>query len=236
VAAFSALLFDFDGLLCDTERAAYRSWVWLYHRFGLTFPEEVWAAMAGRPDGELLARADLVGRLGYGPDERIWLDRRRLKWRLADTEPARPGVPELLRHAGDRGLALAVVSNSPAGWLRFHLRRLGVAGWFATVVCGADAVRHKPAPDLYRVALRRLARTPAQAVAFEDTARGVAAARAAGLRCVGVPNATGAPADLAAADLVLDSLQGLDLPTLEGRLNGWTTPALVSAPGPVRIH
>ncbi len=200
------LLLDFDGLICDTERAARRSWEELYGEFGLAFPPDVWARMAGRADGELVAVADLSRRRGILVDAAVRARRLRRKQALCDEEPLRPGVAELIAAAAQRGLTLAVVSSSPLGWVCGHLTRLGVRDSFAVLVTGDEPGRRKPAPDLYCLALLRTGLTAAEVIAFEDSQVGVQAATAAGLRCVAVPNAAASDADLQTAGLVLDSL------------------------------
>lgn len=200
----SALFLDFDGVICDTERAAWRSWDELYRRFGLAFPGEVWAAMAGHPGGHEVAAADLSARIGR-PLEAAELDRRlRRKQDLAGEEPVRPGISGILGAARLRGLFLAVVSSSSETWVCGHLDRLGLREAFDLVVTGDGRLPSKPAPDLYLRALDRSGLAPGSVVVLEDSAPGVAAATAAGLRCVAVPNSVTDPSVLAAADLVLD--------------------------------
>ncbi|WP_405915760.1 HAD family hydrolase [Streptomyces sp. NBC_00728] len=205
-----ALLWDFDGLVCDTERSAHRSWETLYGRHGLDFPDTVWAVMTGRASGEVHAIRDLSVRLGRDLTERERAERRADKARLANEEPLRPGVAALLERAARHGVPCAIVSSSPAAWVLGHLERLGVADRFALVVTGDQVEARKPAPDLYLRALELLGRPADTCLALEDSPLGVAAAKSAGLACVAVPNAMGTPAPLAAADLVLDSLEHLE--------------------------
>lgn len=210
-----ALFFDFDGLICDTERAARRSWAELYAQLGTVLPPDVWEQMAGRSNGHEAAAADLSARLRrlVTPGELSWRAAR--KQALSDVEPLRPGVPELVATARARGLLVAVVSSSPATWVHGHLARLGILHRFHAVITGDDEPRHKPAPDLYLRALATLGLTPAEAVAFEDSPSGVTAALAAGLRCVAVPNAAATRAQgLDHATLVLASLVNFDLDVL----------------------
>lgn len=206
------LLLDFDGLICDTERAAHRSWELLYDRHGLVFPDEVWNAMAGRASGEAYAAQDLSGRLGRALSAAELAERRAEKARLADAEPLRPGVARLLESAALRDIRCAVVSSSDRHWVLGHLERLTVRERFAEVVTGEQVEARKPAPDLYLRALGLLGAGPETSLAVEDSAVGVAAAKAAGLRCVAVPGARGTRPAVAAADLVLDSLEQLDVP------------------------
>ena len=97
------------------------------------------------------------------------------------------------------------MSSSPASWVRPHLDRLALLDRFDTIVTREDAERSKPFPDLYLTALARLNVPPTGAVAIEDSANGVAAARAAGIRCVAFPNPITARQDLRHADAVVES-------------------------------
>jgi HAD superfamily hydrolase (TIGR01509 family) len=210
-----ALFFDFDGMVCDTESAARRSWEELYTRLGHSLPGEVWARMAGRSNGHEVATSDLATRIGrpITTAELAWRGARKLA--LANEEPLRPGIADLISAAQERGLRLAVVSSSGAAWVRPHLTRLGILHHFDPVVTGDDEPRHKPAPDLYFRALSETGLAAVDVVAFEDSPSGVAAATTAGLRCVAIPNGAGGnPADLQQATLVLRTLAGFDLGTV----------------------
>ncbi|GAA2973038.1 HAD family hydrolase [Streptomyces enissocaesilis] len=188
----SLLLLDFDGLICDTERAAYRSWELTYAEHGHTFSPRLWRQMAGLSTGEEVAAADLGRRLGRSLTQDDFLARRARKSALCDEEPLRPGVADLLIEARAMSLKVAVVSSSPRSWVHHHLVRLHVFDSFDLLMTGGNGIRPKPTPDLYLRALRVLDRTADDALAVEDSAVGVQAARAAGLDCVGVPNAVGA--------------------------------------------
>jgi HAD superfamily hydrolase (TIGR01509 family) len=213
-----ALLFDFDGLICDTERAARRSWQELYHELGLSFPPALWAAMVGQPDGETTALADLSRRLDEPLDDATRTRRRERKFALCQLEPLRPGVAELMTAAGGVGLTLAVVSSSPFAWVHTHLVRLGIQERIDIVITGDDVARPKPAPDLYWAALERSAVPAADALAFEDSPIGVRAASAAGVRCIAVASAVGNRHELLFADMVLDSLASLTLEAIDSSL------------------
>lgn len=206
-----AVFLDFDGLICETEQAALQSWIDCYARYGLEFPATMWVCMAGRSNGEQVARADLAQRLGrtLSEDEVIW--RRRRKQVLADREPLRPGVAELVAAANRRDIPVAVVSSSSRDWVAGHLARTGLLDRLAFLVTGDDENHHKPAPDLYQAALRRVGVAPGDAVAFEDSLTGLRAARSAGLWCVLVPSAATWPTWLPGADVTLASIEQFDL-------------------------
>ncbi|MEU0393660.1 HAD-IA family hydrolase [Streptomyces sp. NPDC006208] len=223
-AAPDALLFDFDGLICDTERCGHLAWQEIYAECGLLFPDQLWRSMVGRADGEALAAGRLAELIGGADVPALVARRKERKGRLCRSEPLRPGVRELLDAAEGMGVPAAVVSSAPHAWVAPHLDRLGVRKRFAFLVTGDLAERHKPYPDLYELALRRLGRPGTAVVAFEDSAIGVRAAKAAGLRCVAVPNGAGNPGELAHADVVLPSLTHYDLLADGVRTEG--TPAL----------
>ncbi|MHB1973604.1 MAG: HAD-IA family hydrolase, partial [Acidimicrobiales bacterium] len=109
------------------------------------------------------------------------------------------------------GLSLAVASSSPRAWVEERLAEVGLSQTFAVVSCRGSGLAAKPAPDVYLDACRRLGVEPARAVAVEDSLNGLAAARAAGMRCVAVPGTITSGLDLGAADLVLGSLGEMSL-------------------------
>lgn len=211
-----ALLLDFDGVICDTERAAHGSWEMLYARHGFEFPGDVWAAMLGHSQGESYAIRDLAQRLGRDPSLEELLERRRTKARLANAEPLRPGIARLLARAAQRSIRCAIVSSSGSTWVLGHLERLGVREHFAFVVTGEQADAPKPAPYLHLRALELLRTARANSVALEDSPVGVAAAKAAGLFCIAVPGAWGHRDALGAADIVLDSIEEFTFPDATG--------------------
>lgn len=201
-----ALLLDFDGLICDTERAARQSWEELYQMHGLTFPPQLWAEMMGCEQGEIRAVTDLSARLDRPVDAAMRAYRLARKVALCQQEPLRPGVAALLAAARRRDLTLAVVSSSARDWVEGHLVRLGIRERFDAVVTGDEVNRPKPAPDLYHLALMRTGMRAEEALAFEDSPTGVRAARSARIRCVAVPGSVGDHNNLGAADLVVPSL------------------------------
>jgi putative hydrolase of the HAD superfamily len=124
---------------------------------------------------------------------------------LGDLAPL-PGVVERLQEAASRGLPLAVASSSGRDWVEGHLGRLGLRDHFAQLRCKEDVPRVKPDPALYRAAAAALGVAPGEALAFEDSPNGTAAARAAGMACVAVPGPMTAGLDFAGAALRMASL------------------------------
>jgi HAD superfamily hydrolase (TIGR01509 family) len=214
-----ALLFDFDGLLVDTESPAYSAWADVYRQHGHELTLETWSAAIGTLEG-FNPFEDLEGRLGYPLDrETVNATRRTAEDAAIELEELRDGVAEYL-HEGERlGLARAIVSSSGHKWINRHLERLDLLeGWSCIVAANGDASRAKPRPTLYLEALERLGVSAEEAVAFEDSPNGITAAKAAGVYCVAVPNPTTASLDVTHADLVLRSLEEVPLAELLRRV------------------
>jgi HAD superfamily hydrolase (TIGR01509 family) len=206
-----AFLFDFDGLLLDTETASRAGWQWLYREHGQELPLDKWALMVGTiegwdPWGHL---EELVG----NPLDREPLNERRRSHELSllEAEELRPGILDYLDAAERHGLKRAIVSSASRPWIDMHLERLERAvGWDAIVTADHDPERAKPRPTLYLEALGALGVQPGEAIAFEDSPNGARAAKAAGVYVVGIPNEVTRELGLAeAADTVVDSLAKL---------------------------
>jgi len=207
-----ALLFDFDGLLLDTETPSFEAWVAIYREQGVDLAWEVYIQCVGTHATAFDAVTHLENLTGRLQERKTLVDRHNdiARARIEAQAPL-PGVMGILQEAKDKGLGCAVASSSPREWVEGHLVRLGMMGWFDTLVCRSDVVRVKPAPDLFQAALQRLGAAPDEAVVFEDSLNGIRAARAAGIFCVAVPNAVTRGLPLHEADLLLSSLDAMSL-------------------------
>jgi HAD superfamily hydrolase (TIGR01509 family) len=214
--AIRGLLFDFDGLLVDTETPSRLVWEELYREHGHELPHDQWATLVGTIGAPFDPFGHLQELVGTPLDEQTLTVRRRAReYELTDLEELRPGVEEYFADAERLGLHTAVVSSSDDDWIARHLGRLGhLEGLDAIVAANGDTERAKPRPDLYLDALDRLGLEPHEGIAFEDSPNGVTAAKAAGLICVAVPNPITATLALDDADLVLESLSDVPLAEL----------------------
>jgi HAD superfamily hydrolase (TIGR01509 family) len=209
-----AFLFDFDGLILDTETASRAGWRWLYGQHGHELPDDLWITLVGTHGGW-----DVWGHLeelvGAPVDRETWNERRyEHELSLLEAEELRPGILDYLVFAREHGLKRAIVSSATRRWIDMHLDRLEqTVGWDAIVTADRDTERAKPSPAMYLEALELLGVGPDEAVVFEDSPNGVRAGRAAGIFVVGIPNEVTRDVGLAEADLVLDSLA--DLPPAE---------------------
>jgi HAD superfamily hydrolase (TIGR01509 family) len=203
-----ALVFDFDGLILDTETPIIEAWAQLH-------------AQAGIPC-ERREALDLIGEVDHDYDpwhafssdlsrEVLEQEHRKLTRAIIQQQPLLPGVRERLDEARQLGLLLAVASNSSHRHVDGHLQRLGLFEYFITTRCRDDVARGKPEPDVYQAVIEALGVNAAEAIAFEDSKAGTIAAKRAGLRCVAVPNNCTRHHDFSQADLCLTSLAKLPL-------------------------
>lgn len=210
-----ALLFDFDGLILDTESPDYDVWGAIYREHGQELLPEQWGQIVGGLGAaQFDAARHLVELVGSGLNaEELEARHKTESDALVLSQPILPGVVDCLDSARDLGLRLAVASSSPHSWVDAHLARLELADRFEAVICADDVPtgRTKPNPDLFLLAMERLGVQANEAIVFEDSPNGIKAARAAGIFTVSVPNPFTALLKADGANLTLNSLAELPL-------------------------
>lgn len=207
------VIFDFDGLVVDTEWPVYQSWVEIYDRFDAELPLDQWTSIIGTSAHEHFDPIDtLEQQIGQELDRQdLRLKRHDREMVLVSGQPILPGVESYLRFAQENKMKLGIASSSDRNWVEGNLGRLGLLKYFDVIHTSDDVERTKPDPSLYRLALKSLGLAPTEAIVLEDSPNGVKAAREAGIFTVAVPNALTASLDLSLADLVLESLDALPL-------------------------
>ncbi|HTJ74861.1 MAG TPA: HAD-IA family hydrolase [Acidimicrobiales bacterium] len=211
-----AAIFDVDGTLVDSERHGHRvAFNRAFEELGLPYvwDEDLYGELLHVTGGQRRIDGYLAGQ-GVAEAERNQLGpklharKTEILQQMVDegAVEVRPGVTRLLDELGAAGdWRLAVGTTGSRGWVDRLLRRLLPATTWDVVVTGDDVTARKPDPEVFDVARRQLGLPgPEQAVVIEDSGEGLAAARAAGMRCVVVVNGYTADHDLAGADLVLD--------------------------------
>jgi beta-phosphoglucomutase-like phosphatase (HAD superfamily) len=214
-----AIVFDFDGLILDTEQPIYTSWLEVYEAHGEALPFERWVQTVGSTTAEFNPQHHLEERLGRPLTQEVLEGRIGRRVELILAQQILPGILLHIDGAKSLGLKLGVASSSTRDWVSGHLDRLGILGRFDCIRCRDDVASAKPAPDLYIAVLDCLGVSPAEALALEDSPNGVIAAKRTGMRCVAIPNSITAQLDLSAADIVLPSLSEVTLPELLQRLD-----------------
>lgn len=187
-APIRALIFDMDGLLVDSEPLAEHAMAAMLRRYD----RELQPEMMGRTMGLRLPEAMAVIADGYQIDRPVdelvnTYDGMRLE-AVRQGVPLMTGARQLVDFARAAGLKLALATSSKRSHAEVVLAGVGLAGLFDVESTGDDVERSKPAPDIFLLAARRLGVAPESCVVLEDAPPGVAAAAAAGMRCLCVPN------------------------------------------------
>lgn len=207
-SAKHALIFDFDGLILDTESAEVEIWNDFYAKVGLTFTMDAYINAIGSNSPEDFHPAILLAdREGEERSfEQIRQDFRKIAYLRCEQLEAMDGVVDLIKNAKTKGYFLAVGSSAAYSWVQTHLNRLGLLDAFDAIVTFDNVERAKPAPDIYLKVLETLGVSPENALVFEDSQNGVLAAHRAGIRAIAVPNPITAIQDFFLATAVLPSL------------------------------
>ena len=199
-----AVIFDFDGLMIESESIAYQIWCEVLGQYGKNFTEEIYHNLIGRAPLESVEYLIKVLDLPLAPQELLetyWSERTERVCR--DVSPG-PGLFDLMQFLTDRGLVLGVASNSPSRYVIEVLEALSLAEYFGCVRCREDVVQGKPAADVYLAAAACLEVGHEHCLVLEDSPIGLQAALNAGMRCIVVPN---------------EDLEGADFSGAEGRYN-----------------
>ena len=209
---FKAIVFDFDGLIVETEEPIFESYSAIFAEFGLELTLKVWANVIGGTGHRDVLFDYLELQLGRKVNrEMIRARARNHHHNQTDKLPARDGVADLIVEASEFGLQLGVASSSTLPWVKGHLERLGLLKYFNVLCTREDVELSKPDPELYLLASKLLEVSSDKIFAIEDSPNGVKAAQAAGICCVAVPNPITRNMDLSFADVIIDSLSGVTL-------------------------
>jgi HAD superfamily hydrolase (TIGR01509 family) len=210
-----AIIFDFDGLILETEEPSFKSWQEVYRSFGFPLPFSTWSIMVGTTRSDFDPRLELQKLVGDHMDwEKIEAQRRASENALIELQPVLPGAIEYLGDARRLGLKIGLASNSSLDWVTRHLTRLGLFDCFDCIRTSSHVGVLKPDPAVYLAALQGLQVDAPEAIALEDSPLGIRSAKAAGLFCIAVPNILTSLLDLSQADFRLESLVEMPLEAL----------------------
>ena len=215
-----ALIFDFDGLILDTETPEVLVWQSIYKEHGFELPVEEWEKTVG---GYGLSDFDPAHHLSAQTQGRLDPVSLRAQYRLeADAiihaNPVLPGIMDMILAGKEHGLKVVIGSSSPHSWVDTHTKRLGIYHHFDHIICQDDVApgKTKPHPDIYLKALETLQVDKTEAVVFEDSPNGALASKRAGIFVVAVPNPLTAKMNVQ-GDLTVPSLAELTLQDLMNR-------------------
>lgn len=214
-----ALIFDFDGVIIDTETPDYETWQEVFESHGVALERSLWARFIGGGRDTFDVLQHLEDLAGTRVDrEAVRQGKRERYLALIDASPLLPGVVDYIGEARRLGMKLGVASSSSVGWVTRHLSARHLLEEFDSVVGRDDVTAVKPDPELYRVAVSHLGTRAENALAIEDSANGLTAAKRAGLFCVAVANPMTEELPLDRADLRLRALSDISLTDLIERL------------------
>jgi HAD superfamily hydrolase (TIGR01509 family) len=210
-----ALIFDFDGIVLDTETPLVQSWREVFDRYHIPIDAELLTRLVEisrePPEAYLLLEA----KPGTPIDrESVRTARQAREAQLISQQGLMPGVESILHMAAAAGLKTAIASSSSLKWITPELARLGLSSSFHSIRAREDVDRVKPDPELYLTVLADLRIESGEAIAFEDSPVGAQAARRAGVACVAVPNPATAGLAWGHVDLMVPSLDSVTLDLL----------------------
>lgn len=212
-----ALVFDFDGLIVDTETPLIDSYAAVHLAHHVPFDREAFVRNVGHAE---YAFDPWHGFSPHADRATLEVERRSQRNALLIQQPVLPGVVALLDAAAALRLRIGLASNSEHAWVEPHLDRLGLRAYFEFLSCREDVPSPKPEPDLYRRVLNHFGLRGLEAIAFEDSQTGVLAAKRANLWTVAIPGPSTAHHDFAPADLRVNSLAEIALVDLVKRFEG----------------
>ena len=211
-----AFLFDMDGVLIDSEPIHTRVKRETLLHFGLD-AEIDFSAYMGRTSKILFSDAiEKAGRMELTPSMLADYKHERYLDILKNDDAIHPieGARELLLHLSEEHIPMALASSYARQVIEAVLDKFGFRQYFDSVLSGADLPASKPDPAVYRISAERLGEKPSCCVVLEDAASGVAAAKAAGMRCIAFRNPNSGEQDLSRADWIVDSLKEIDITAL----------------------
>jgi putative hydrolase of the HAD superfamily len=216
VPAPAAVIFDFDGIVLDSETPEYESHRRIYERCGVTLTVDEWCGVIGtwsEGHDEQWFRRLCEQSPGAPARDAYFAERRQIFDEILPADPMR-GVRDLLTVLRAAGMPTAIASSAPARWVVGAVERLGIRPLFDAVVTGDEVAHRKPAPDVYFEAARRLGADSRRSIAIEDSGPGITAARAAGMKAVAIPHWLTERHDLSGADLTVTHAGELTLARL----------------------
>ncbi len=207
-----AIIFDFDGVIIDSEKARYDAWQKVFSLYEKQLPIDEWIKNIGRAHYAADPFEILQKLTGFQlPCDDLQRRAKEYELEFVSNIPALPGVVRTIDEAEKLNITIAIASSSSRSWVEGHLRRLSIYDKFKTLVCREDTSEHKPSPVPYLTAVKRLGCLPEEALAIEDSPLGIHSAICAGLKCIAIGCSITKHLDLSKATLQLESLNDLDL-------------------------
>lgn len=209
-----AIIFDFDGLILDTETHEYEVLCEIFREHNCELPLDVWGKLIGtKSDFNPYTYLEEQAQRKINHSEWKKIEKERFNKRIIQEE-ARPGVIEYLDAAKELGVKVGLASSSNYEWVSSHLSRLNLLDHFECIRTSDYVENVKPDPALYLETAKCLGVKPEECIAFEDSANGALAAKRAGMKCVTVPNSVTKGLEFCEVDHSVESMAQLELKEL----------------------
>lgn len=203
-----AIVFDFDGLILDTETPSFEAFREVYKEYNVELKLETYAQCIGTSDDVFNPYTYLSECLGRVIEKDVVRERFNIKRKgLLERLELRPGVVDYLEAATRMGLKIGLASSSGKPWIQHWLEHFGILHYFESIMTGDIVAKVKPDPELYLRSLDALGVAGSEAIAFEDSLNGLRAAKQACLHCVVVPNDVTRQFPFAEHDLLISSMK-----------------------------
>jgi len=211
-----AFIFDFDGVIIDSERHWDNDAYDVYHSFIPTFTRKDDADLKGRNMHDIYAMLVQKFGLTLTKDEYMKIIDRYASTVYREKAVLIPGVQALIKRLQDAHIPIAIASSGELTWINIALERLNMRGVFPLIVMAADVGVGKPDPAVYLETARRMGVKPEECIALEDSTNGIKSATAAGITCIAIKHPWGYPQDLSQADRIVESMDEVTMELLEG--------------------
>ncbi len=208
-----AVLWDMDGVISDSYPFHFAAWDEIFAKRGIKFPKESFTSLFGTRNDYIVTK--VMGPTIAPSDVQFIVAQKEESFRRRATGNIHPfpGAVKLLNSLKKGNFKLGLASSAPRENIDLALSELNLAGVFDCIVSGQEVSESKPSPQIYLLAARKLEALPNDCVVIEDSPLGVKAAKTAGMKCLGITN-THPTEKLGEADMVVDSLENMDLITL----------------------
>lgn len=216
---FKAVIFDMDGVIIDSEPAHYEVNKIIFNNLNITVSDSEYSKFIGVSNPVMWKVLKERHGLQQSVEELVINQTNaNLDYIRNSNEKPIPGVISLLKEIKSYGLSIGLASSSPLEGINLVLDKFDIRNYFSSVISGENLKRGKPYPDIFLDTAKSMEVNPSECIVIEDSKHGVRAAKAAGMKCIGFRNANSGNQDLSIADLIVDSLEELNLSILRNLL------------------
>ncbi|AAK78831.1 beta-phosphoglucomutase family hydrolase [Clostridium acetobutylicum] len=207
-----AFIFDMDGVIINSQPIHYEVDTMIFKKLGIVLKKEEMEGFAGMTNPEILRVLKEKFKFEENIDD-VLKEQIRIKTNLLKQRKIKPieGIIELVDKLKDKNILIAVASSSPRKFIEAVLETFGIIERFDKIICGEEVPKGKPEPDIYIEAARQLGVNIEECVVLEDSTHGIAAAKAAGMKCIGFRNPDSGSQVHSKADIVVNSIREIDI-------------------------